>query len=85
MEGERTDNRRTVYHVTPDVAAVRWVVYQENGSFRREYDRKEDAVYIAKLKAQLDRFSRVKVHNADGRVDYEATYGEETGDSSWSV
>jgi hypothetical protein len=66
-----------VYHVTPAEAANRWLVYQENGDLKRDYNRKEDAVSIARLKAHLDGFSQVKVHNADGRIDYESTYGED--------
>jgi hypothetical protein len=71
MEGERN---RTVYHVKPDEAANRWLVYQENGNFKREYDRKEDAVSIARLKAELDGFSQVLLHGPDGRIDDESTY-----------
>ena len=77
MEAGRNQNEGTVYHVTLGEAANRWLIYQENSNFKREYDRKEDAVSIAKLKAQLDRLSRVKVHNADGRIDDEAIYGED--------
>jgi hypothetical protein len=65
-----------VYHVTPAEAANRWLVYQENSNFKREYDRIEDAVSIARLKAHLDGFSKVKVHNVDGRID-ESTYWED--------
>jgi Uncharacterized protein conserved in bacteria (DUF2188) len=76
MEGERSQSEGTVYHVTPAEVANRWLVYQENGDFKREYDRKEDAVSIARLKAHLDGFSKVKVHNVDGWID-ESTYGED--------
>ena len=74
MKGERD---RTAYHVKPDEAANRWLVYQENGNFKREYDRKEDAVSIARLKAHLDGFSKVKVHDIDGWID-ESTYGDDS-------
>jgi hypothetical protein len=41
-------------------------VSQEHGDFNREFDRQEDAIDIAKLKAKLDEFSQVKVHRRDG-------------------
>jgi len=74
------NNQRTVYHVSPDAAAERWVVSQENGDFKREFDRKEDAVELAKKKAQFDRISQVKVHKNDGSMEYESTYGEDPRD-----
>src|SRR6476620_10597488 len=80
MSIENKNNKRTVYHVTPDAAAERWVVSQENGDVRREFDRKEEAIEFAKKKAQFDRLSQVKVHRKDGNVDYESTYGEDPRD-----
>jgi uncharacterized protein DUF2188 len=79
MPRESKDKERTVYHVAPDGAAERWVIFQENGDFRREFDRKEDAVDVAKLKAKLDQVSQVTVHARNGDVEYESTYGEDRG------
>ncbi len=81
MEAGRNQKERTVYHVTPAEAANRWLVYQENGNFKREFDRKEDAVSIARLKAQLDGYAQIKIHNVDGRID-ESTYGEDSATNS---
>jgi len=76
MEAGRNQREMTVYHVTPAEAANRWLVYRENSNFKREYDRKEDAVSIARLKAHLDGFAKVKVHEANGWID-ESTYRED--------
>jgi len=76
MPRKSKEKTRTVYHVAPEAAAERWVVFQENGNFRREFDRKEDAVDVAKLKAKLDQFFQVKVHGHNGDIEDESTYGE---------
>lgn len=68
---------RMVYHVTPDASAERWVVSQENAGFRREFDRKEEAVEFAKTRAREAELGQVKVHNKDGNMEYESTYGED--------
>ena len=66
MATEGNRHERTVCHVTPDASGQSWVVSQEHGDFNREFDRQEDAIDIAKLKAKLDEFSQVKVHRRDG-------------------
>ena len=67
---------RTVYHVVPNASAELWVVTRENNdTFREEYRTKEDAVAAAKERAQNEEPSQVKVHYADGNMDYESTYG----------
>jgi hypothetical protein len=71
---------RVVYHVSPEASANRWVVSQENGLFRREFDTKEEAADFAKRKAQLEKLSQVKVHKRDGTMDYESTYGDDPRD-----
>jgi len=76
----KKNSERVVYHVTPDAAGRAWVVSQENGGLRREFDRKEDAVDFAKVWAQKARPSQVKVHRQDGNMDYESTYGEDPRD-----
>ena len=76
MLSENKNNERTVYCVSRDESAKRWVVSQENGDFRREFDNREDAVDIAKLKAKMDKFSQVRVYRPDGSMDYERTYGD---------
>ena len=76
----RRDTGRVVYHVSPEASASRWVVSQENGLFRREFDTKEQAEDFAKRKAQMEKLSQVKVHKRDGTMDYESTYGEDPRD-----
>ena len=71
---------RVVYHVTPDASAERWIVTQENGKLRREFNTKEEAEKFAKYRARLNEFSQVKVHKRDGAMDYESTYGEDPRD-----
>lgn len=68
---------RMVYHVVPDASAERWVVSQENAEFRREFDRKEEAVEFAKERAKQASLGQVKVHNKDGNMEYESTYGDD--------
>ena len=63
----KKNSERVVYHVAPDAAGRAWVVSQENGDFRREFDRKEDAVDFAKVWAQKAPPSQVKVHRQDGK------------------
>lgn len=74
---ETSNNGREVYHVVPDASAERWVVSQENNDFRREFDRKEDAVDFAKNKARSAALGQVKVHKLDGNMEYESTYGND--------
>lgn len=73
---ERNTDRK-VYHVVPNSSAEQWVVSQENGSFRREFETKEEAVEFAKERAKEARLGQIKVHNSDGNMDYESTYGED--------
>ena len=69
-----------VYHVTADASGERWIVTQENRNLRREFDTKEEAEKFAKHRARLNQLSQVKVHNRDGNMDYESTYGEDPRD-----
>ena len=73
---------RTVYHVLPDASAEAWMVTQENGEFRGEFDTKREAVEFATNSAKAQEPSQVKVHNSDGNVDYERIYGEDPRQSS---
>lgn len=67
---------RVVYHVVPDASAERWVISQENNdSFREEYGTKDEAVNAAKERARRQEPAQVKVHKADGNMEYESTYG----------
>lgn len=69
-------SERAVYHVVPDASAQRWVISREhNDSFREEYATKEEAVNAAKERARSEEPSQVKVHKADGNMEYESTYG----------
>ena len=68
---------RKVYHVVPNSSAERWVVSQENASFRKEFDTKEEAVEEARKLAQAAALGQIKVHKKDGNMEYESTYGED--------
>lgn len=72
-----TKTERTVYHVVPNSSAEKWLVTQENASFRREFDTKEEAVNEAKSLAQKAALGQVKVHKKDGNMEYESTYGDD--------
>jgi hypothetical protein len=69
--------KRDVYHVVPDSSGERWLVSQEDKDFRQEFDRKEDAVEFAKDRAKNSQLGQVKVHNKDGNMEYESTYGND--------
>ena len=67
---------RTVYHVIPDASSEMWMVTQEGSdNTRGVFRRKAEAVLIAKLRARKQEPSQVKVHNSDGDMEYESTYG----------
>jgi len=68
---------RKVYHVVPNSSAEKWLVTQENASFRREFDTKEEAVEEARKLAQSAELGQIKVHRKDGNMEYESTYGED--------
>lgn len=71
-------SNRTVYHVVPNASGEEWVISQENdGRFREQYRTKEEAVKAAKERARGQEPSQVKVHNSDGNMEYESTYGED--------
>ena len=80
MPRSSKNSGRVVYHVTPDASAERWLVTQENGSLRQEFETKEEAEKFAKHRARLNELSQVKVHKRDGNMDYESTYGEDPRD-----
>jgi hypothetical protein len=68
---------RVVYHVVPNSSAEKWLVTQENASFRREFDTKAEAEEEAKRLARSAALGQVKVHKKDGNMEYESTYGED--------
>lgn len=72
---------RKVYHVVPDAGAEAWVVSQEGGKFRREFPKKDEAVDFAKARARGEEPSQVKVHKANGNMEYESTYGSDPQES----
>ena len=72
-----TKTDRTVYHVVPNSSAEKWLVTQENASFRREFETKEEAVDEARRLAKEAPLGQVKVHKMDGNMEYESTYGED--------
>jgi hypothetical protein len=70
-------NGRVVYHVIPDASGDKWLVSQENASYRTEHETKEEALQEAKRLAQDAELGQVKVHKKDGNMEYESTYGED--------
>jgi hypothetical protein len=71
-------SNRTVYHVLPNASADEWIVSRENdATFREQYRTKEEAVKAAKGRARGEEPSQVKVHRADGNMEYESTYGND--------
>lgn len=77
MPTDTQKKQRVVYHVVPNSSADKWVVSQENASFRREFDTKEEAVQEARSLAQKAELGQMKVHKKDGNMEYESTYGED--------
>ena len=73
---------RTVYHVAPDATADQWVITIENrDAFRQRHRTKNEAVEAAKARARRHEPSQVKVHLANGNMEYESTYGEDPPES----
>lgn len=70
-------NGRVVYHVVPDASGDKWLVSQENASYRTEHETKDEAVQEAKRLAQEAELGQVKVHKKDGNMEYESTYGDD--------
>jgi hypothetical protein len=73
---------RTVLHVTPYVNG--WKVKAEGAGdweFEAVVDTKEDAVEIAKRHAKERMPSQVIVHNKDGQISDESTYGDDPASS----
>ncbi len=71
---------RAVYHVTPNVNG--WQVKGE-GEDAKEFlvDDKENAIQHAKELAKSHHLSQVIVHNRDGQISDEFTYGEDPSSS----
>lgn len=71
-------SNRLVLHVSPYVNG--WKVKAENAGdweFEAVVDTKEDAVRIAKEQARERQPSQVIVHNKDGKISEESTYGDD--------
>jgi hypothetical protein len=67
---------RIAYHVVPDPAGDQWLVTQEdNPRFRDRYRTKAEAVAAGRARAEAHEPSRLAVHQGDGRMEFEATYG----------
>ena len=69
---------RTVFHVTPYVNS--WKVKTEGAGpyeFEAVMDTKEEAERVAKEHARAQVPSQVIVHNQDGKISDEATYGDD--------
>lgn len=65
---------RTVYHVVPTPDVERWIITRETDGFIEEHDTREGAVDAARVHARTEAPWRVKVHGADGSLEYEV-YG----------
>jgi Uncharacterized protein conserved in bacteria (DUF2188) len=73
---------RTVYHVVPNADQSKWLVTRENDDgFKEEYATKIQAEHEAKQRARRQEPSQVKVHLANGNMDYESTYGQDPPES----
>lgn len=71
-------SNRTVYHVVPEASGDKWLVTQEGtDSVLEVFPRKLEAVLTAKVRARKQEPSQVKVHKADGNMEYESTYGDD--------
>lgn len=73
---------RTVFHVTPYVNS--WKVKTEGAGayeFEAVMDTKEEAVEVAKEHAKAQMPSQVIIHNQDGRISDESTYGDDPASS----
>jgi len=73
-------SNRTVYHVVPSADQSKWLVTKENGQLREEHRTKSEAERAAKERAQKEVPSQVKVHLANGNMEYESTYGQDPRD-----
>jgi hypothetical protein len=71
------DNNRTVFHVFPNATLDLWLVMQENGGYRKEFLAKDAAIAHAERLAEEQLPSRVSVHERDGQIEYEKSYGDE--------
>lgn len=69
---------RQVYHVTP--FANGWKVNREGDDYEVVRDDKDDAVQEAKRLAKEAELGQVIVHNQDGKIADEFTYGEDPRD-----
>jgi hypothetical protein len=73
---------RTVFHVTPYVNS--WKVKTEGAGpyeFEAVMDNKDDAVRVAKEHARAQMPSQVIIHNQDGKIADESTYGDDPASS----
>ena len=70
---------RTEYHVRPNATGDFWLVIQEHGGYREQFNGKDDAVRHALQLAQEQEPSDVKVYTHDGRLDCERSYGPAAG------
>jgi hypothetical protein len=69
---------RTVFHVTPYVNS--WKVKAEGAGpyeFEAVMDTKEEAERVAKEHARQQVPSQVIIHNQDGKISDESTYGDD--------
>ena len=72
------DSNRTVFHVFPNATRDHWLVMQENGGYRKEFLTKAAAMEHAERLAEEQLPSRVSVHERDGQIEYEKSYGDES-------
>lgn len=73
---------RTVLHVSP--FANSWKVKTEGAGpyeFEAVMDTKAEAVRVAKEQARAQQPSQVIIHNSDGKIAEESTYGDDPVES----
>lgn len=68
----------TVYHVSPESHGHRWLVAEEGTNGTTDaYEQRDEAIEAAKTLAQAHGPATVKVHTADGGLEYERDYGKD--------
>ena len=76
---------KVIYHVTPRRKDDRWNIKKEGASRPSAVcDTKQEAIERARELAQSQGWSQVVIHNKDGKIAQEFSYGERPGDGAKS-
>ena len=71
-------SERTVYNVVPNTSGDKWLLSQENSESKSEdFRTKQEAVEAAEARAKAEGPSQIKVHQSDGNMESDSTYGED--------